>query len=48
MYVDKNPGKLPGPTELTSGIYLRNNLQAPTAAFTPSQTVISSTTPMCS
>lgn len=34
LYVDKNPGHLPGPTELTSAIYLRNQLAAPTASFT--------------
>lgn len=44
MYVDKNPGhSQPGPTELTSGIYLRNDLQAPTAIFTPSEQTISPT-----
>lgn len=34
LYVDKNPGHQPGPTELTSGIYLRNELAPPTARFT--------------
>ena len=41
MYVDKNPGHLPGPTELTSGIYLRNALSAPTASFTVTKTTVS-------
>jgi prepilin-type N-terminal cleavage/methylation domain-containing protein len=35
LYVDKNPGHQPGPTELTTGVYLRNELAAPTAKFTP-------------
>jgi prepilin-type N-terminal cleavage/methylation domain-containing protein len=39
MYVDRNPGKLPGPTQLTSGIYLRNELTSPTALVTVSYTV---------
>lgn len=43
LYVDRNPGKLPGPTELTSGVYMRNELEAPTASFTASQTVLTST-----
>jgi prepilin-type N-terminal cleavage/methylation domain-containing protein len=34
LYVDKDPGHQPGPTELTSGIYLRNELASPTASFT--------------
>lgn len=34
LYVDKNPGRQPGATELTSGIYLRNELASPTARFT--------------
>lgn len=34
MYVDKNPGHQPGPSELTTGIYLRNELAPPTANFT--------------
>lgn len=34
LYVDQNPGHLPGPTELTSGIYLRNELASPSAEFT--------------
>lgn len=34
LYVDKNPGHQPGATELTSGIYLRNELASPTATFT--------------
>jgi prepilin-type N-terminal cleavage/methylation domain-containing protein len=37
LFVDKNPGHLPGPTELTSGIYLRNELAAPQAAFVPNK-----------
>ena len=43
LYVDRNTGNLPGTTALTSGIYLRNALQAPTANFTNSQQVNSST-----
>ena len=38
MYVDKNPGHLPGPTQLTSGIYLRNGLMSPVANFTATKT----------
>lgn len=34
-------GKLPGPSWLTSSVYLRNDLQAPTASITPSQQVLS-------
>jgi len=41
MWVDKNPGHLPGDTELTSGIYLRNELGPPQANFTVSYTQIS-------
>jgi prepilin-type N-terminal cleavage/methylation domain-containing protein len=33
LYVDKNPGHRPGPIELISGIYLRNELAPPTANF---------------
>lgn len=37
-FVDRNPGHpLPGPTELTSGIYLRNELAPPQAGFVPSK-----------
>jgi prepilin-type N-terminal cleavage/methylation domain-containing protein len=35
LYVDNNPGHLPGPTQLISGIYLRNELAPPTARFVP-------------
>ena len=35
LYVDRNPGHLPGATQLTSGIYLRNEPAAPVADFTP-------------
>jgi hypothetical protein len=36
IYTDLNPGHLPGPSpELTSGIYLRNELAYPVAQFTP-------------
>ena len=38
LYVDRNPGHLPGPTVLTSGIYLRNELSSPVASFTPTVT----------
>ncbi|HWD76676.1 MAG TPA: prepilin-type N-terminal cleavage/methylation domain-containing protein [Solirubrobacteraceae bacterium] len=34
LYVDKNPGHRPGPRELMSGIYLRNELASPTANLT--------------
>ena len=34
LYVDKNPGHRPGPTQLASGIYLRNELAPPAASFT--------------
>ena len=44
MWVDKNPGHLPGDTELTSGIYLRNELGAPTAQFSPVYTIGTNTT----
>jgi len=37
LWVDPNPGKPPGATELTSGVYLRNELSNPTATFTPTQ-----------
>lgn len=37
MFIDLNPGKQPGPTELKSGVYLRNSLAPPVAAFTYSQ-----------
>jgi len=36
VYTDLNPGHLPGPTpQLTSGIYLRNELAYPISLFTP-------------
>lgn len=35
LFVDRNPGQPPGPTVVTSGIYLRNELSAPAASFTP-------------
>jgi prepilin-type N-terminal cleavage/methylation domain-containing protein len=38
LYVDKNPGHLPGATELTSGIFLRNELASPIANFSAAQT----------
>jgi type II secretory pathway pseudopilin PulG len=38
LYADKNPSHLPGATQLTSGIYMRNALQAPIATFTPTKT----------
>jgi type II secretory pathway pseudopilin PulG len=41
LYVDRNPGHLPGPTVLTSGIYLRNELAQPVAQFTPSKSPVS-------
>lgn len=41
LYVDKNPGHLPGPTDLTSGIYLRNELAPPVASFSVTQTAVS-------
>jgi hypothetical protein len=37
LFIDMNPGKLPGPTQLTSAIYLRNSLARPVASFTPTQ-----------
>jgi type II secretory pathway pseudopilin PulG len=37
LYVDVNPGHRPGETDLTSGIYFRNGLAAPTANATASQ-----------
>jgi hypothetical protein len=44
VYLDKNTSHLPGATALTSGVFLRNALQSPSASFpTPSQTVNSST-----
>lgn len=33
MYVDPNPGQRPGATELTSGVFLRNEMSAPVADF---------------
>lgn len=38
LYVDQNPGKPPGPTEISSGVDLRNELSNPVAAFAVSQT----------
>ncbi len=38
LYTDENPGGRPGPTELTSGIYLRNETSSPTATFTTTLT----------
>jgi type II secretory pathway pseudopilin PulG len=38
LYVDKNPGHRPGPTQLTSGIYLRNGLTPPVASFAATKT----------
>jgi prepilin-type N-terminal cleavage/methylation domain-containing protein len=35
LYVDRNPGHPPGPTMLTSGIYLRNELSSPVGSFSP-------------
>ena len=35
LYVNRNPGHLPGPAQLTSGIYLRNGLAPPVADFIP-------------
>ncbi len=37
VFLDSNPGKQPGETELKSGIYLRNSFAAPIASFTLSQ-----------
>jgi prepilin-type N-terminal cleavage/methylation domain-containing protein len=44
LYVDKQPGNQPGPTDLVSGTYLRNELVAPTARFTISYILNQSTT----
>jgi|GEM_PF-1299652 len=33
LYVDQNPGHRPGPTEITSGVYLRNDLAPPVSQF---------------
>jgi prepilin-type N-terminal cleavage/methylation domain-containing protein len=41
LYVDRNPGHLPGPTELTSAVYLRNELAPPVANFVPTKTAVS-------
>ncbi len=38
LWLDKNPTFLPGDTNIISGIYLRNELEAPTANFTSSFT----------
>jgi Tfp pilus assembly protein PilV len=38
LIVDRNPGHLPGPTDLTSGVYLRNELGPPTAQFSVTKT----------
>jgi prepilin-type N-terminal cleavage/methylation domain-containing protein len=40
LYADENPGGQPGPTELTSGIYLRNDLEQPSVPGTGLATVI--------
>jgi prepilin-type N-terminal cleavage/methylation domain-containing protein len=37
MFLDLNPGKPPGETELKSGIFLRNSFASPIARFTLSQ-----------
>jgi len=37
LFVDQNPGQQPGPTQVTSGIYLRNSLSPPTANFSVTQ-----------
>lgn len=42
LYIDQNPGQQPGPTEVSSGIDLRNELSQPTAIYTPVTTVLSS------
>jgi prepilin-type N-terminal cleavage/methylation domain-containing protein len=39
-FVDKNPGLLPGSAELTSGVFLRNALAAPTALFVATPTEV--------
>jgi type II secretory pathway pseudopilin PulG len=33
LFVDRNPTHLPGPIDVTSGVYLRNELAPPTASF---------------
>jgi prepilin-type N-terminal cleavage/methylation domain-containing protein len=38
LLIDRNPGHVPGATRITSGIYLRNDLAAPTASFTATLT----------
>jgi type II secretory pathway pseudopilin PulG len=38
LIVDRNPAHLPGPTDLTSGVYLRNELAPPTAQFSVTKT----------
>jgi prepilin-type N-terminal cleavage/methylation domain-containing protein len=37
IFIDLNPGQRPGETQLTSGVYLRNENRQPTAAFTTTQ-----------
>ena len=37
LFLDLNPGKQPGETEMKSGIYLRNSFAAPSAKFTINQ-----------
>lgn len=46
LYVEQNPNvnHTPGPTELTSGIYFRNELSAPTASFSWTLTAATSST----
>lgn len=34
LYADENPGARPGPTEIKTGIYFRNEFSLPVAAFT--------------
>jgi prepilin-type N-terminal cleavage/methylation domain-containing protein len=38
MYVDQNPGHRPGPTHLTSGVFLRNDLAPPVSQFVVDKT----------
>lgn len=44
LYIDRNPGHFPGPTQLTSGIFLRNTLAPPAASFTYTETAVGSNT----
>jgi len=39
LYVDASPGSAPGPTELTSAIYLRNELSDPVADTAPASQI---------